>query len=424
MRILRRWDGGGGRQQDWRAVMVIAMSAFFLDVMAWGHLQAFTPIYLQDVLQVPPADVPRWVGLLASSSMIIATPLSIFWGVLADRYSRKWMILRGEFLAVLAYGLVAVADNVWGVLAAHFLFGFCFGTAALIIATQSMVTPERKIGLAISIVQMSGPIAMSIGPIVGSLLIKLIGMRAMFGLDAALAFSSGLLILIFLREPPGRADPRLSIGRRLRIVLAQVTTAPPVRWNFVVAFLASAGMTAAQPYIPVAIERASRSAGVDAVTAIGVILGSVALLSATAMPILGRLADRVGAARIVVVAAPILALVFFGLSWATSLTLVAALVLLRALPQAGTNSPLTIHLAAIVPAEHRSAIMSLSPAPRNFAMLISPALASLVSGFGLGAVFQYAALCLALATGAALVLNRVTAPPPPESARNLPLASA
>ena len=64
--------------QDWRVPMFVFAGAYLLDQVAWGHMVAFTPLYLRQDLGVPEAQVPIWAGVLAAAPLAVAVPLSPF----------------------------------------------------------------------------------------------------------------------------------------------------------------------------------------------------------------------------------------------------------------------------------------------------------------------------------------------------------
>ncbi len=391
--------------QDWRFLIALFSASTFLELTAWGHLLAFTPLFLKNELNVPAEQVPWWTGILASSSLAIALPLSPFWGVLADRYSRKMVIVRSQFVEAAVFALMALCGNVEQFLVARLLLGFSYGNMAVVMATQSMVTPDRRVGTAIGVIQMSSTVATSVGPLAGSLLINTLGLRGMFAVDAALTLAAALLITLVFREPELH-DRTTPVGEKLRLVFHQVTRVAPIRWNFLCWFLIFAGTAAMDPFLPVAIDRLWGAAG--SATIIGALLATYGLLTALGTPLAGRLADRVGAAPLFLVAAPILALIAAAIGAAPTLALLAVLVVLRSIPQAGTSVVLYSHLAAHVPVQHRAAVMSLTPMPRNAAWLVGPGLAAAASGFGLAGAFWLAAAMFAGASLVAVLMVRAS----------------
>jgi hypothetical protein len=80
----RAGDGGpqGGRN-DWRVLLLFFTLAGVVESQAFGHLTAFTPLFLQQ-LNVPRAQIPTWTGILAALAFVIGLPLLPFWGIWAD----------------------------------------------------------------------------------------------------------------------------------------------------------------------------------------------------------------------------------------------------------------------------------------------------------------------------------------------------
>ena len=67
-------------RNDWRILLVLFIIAGIVESQAFGHLSAFTPIYL-DTLGVPPEQISTWTGILSALAFLIGLPLLPFWGV-------------------------------------------------------------------------------------------------------------------------------------------------------------------------------------------------------------------------------------------------------------------------------------------------------------------------------------------------------
>ena len=70
-------------RNDWRVLLVLFTTAGVVEVQAFGHLTAFTPLFLQQ-LHVPQEQVPTWTGVLGTLGFVIGLPLLPFWGVCSD----------------------------------------------------------------------------------------------------------------------------------------------------------------------------------------------------------------------------------------------------------------------------------------------------------------------------------------------------
>jgi hypothetical protein len=65
---------------NWRVLLVFFVLAGIVESQAFGHLGAFTPLFLQQ-LNVAPADIPTSTGVLSGLGFVIGLPLLPFWGV-------------------------------------------------------------------------------------------------------------------------------------------------------------------------------------------------------------------------------------------------------------------------------------------------------------------------------------------------------
>jgi MFS family permease len=393
---------------SWQCLLGVFVLASLLEVSAWGHIQAFAPLYLQDALGVAEEDVPRWTGILAAAPLLLAAPLSPFWGVLADRYSRKVVILRCFLLSAVAYCLAAVAQDVWQFLAIRLLQGVTFGSNAVVIAALADLVPQRRLGFAIGITQMVFPVGNSVGPLFGSGLIAALGLRGMLAVDACMSFMAFLLVLVLFHEPPRRRDTSQSVLQQIGTVGRTVWQTPAIRMTFILFALGAGGWTLVVPFLPVLITRVYD--GPDVAFAIGAILAGFGALAAVAAPAAGRLTDRLAPAHVVTFNMVGLALMSLGLIFAQTPWQVGLVMLLGAIPFGASNTALFAHLARHTPREHMTAVMSLSPLARTGAMLFAPLVGAAATGLGLWAVFATALGVYGVAAGLSLLLGRVSGP--------------
>jgi MFS transporter, DHA1 family, multidrug resistance protein len=378
--------------RDWRAVNALFLCSTFLEGLAFGHTTAYMPLFLAE-LGLTPAEVSAWTGFLYAAMTAVAFPLAPFWGAVAERYSRRLVIVRSQYVAALAYVLLALAPNVWVVLAARLLLGLTFGNIAVVIATQAAFTPGRRLGTAIAAIQAAMPVAASIGPPLGAALIEVVGLRGLFMIDVGLALTAALLVT-FLMPEPAKSGRKASILARTGQMLVQVWQQRAVRWNFICWLLSVGARAVVEVYLPVRITEISD----DPAPAIGFILGVSGILTAAATLASARLVDDQGGIRWFVPAMVLAAAVTVGIAVVPDLWMLAALTWIRALPFAAANTILYAHLTRVLPPTDQTAVLSLTPVPRNTSMFVFPALAAAVAPFGVG---------IALAVGAAAYLGSV-----------------
>jgi MFS family permease len=379
--------------QDWRAVAGLFFLTCSLEALAQGHLNAFTPLYLRE-FGLSPEEIAQWTGLLTALTMLVAFPLAPFWGALAERYARKPVVVRSQFIEAVAYGILAWAPDLHWVVVARLLLGLTFGNVAVIIATQTLLTPNRYMANAISTVQAAIPIASSVGPPLGAWLLPNIGARGLFAFDALVCLAAGLLNTAFMPEPstPRSSAPVLAVAGRTIVTVWQ---RPLLRWNFAGWFLTRGALSILSVYIPVQIVHITT----DPAPAIGLVMGVYGAIMAGGTWAAGFLVGRMLATRLFLLSMASATIGSFGVAVAPDLVPLAVCAWLTAIPGALSHTCLYTHLAHHLKPTERTPVMSLTPFPRNTAMFVIPGMAAAVAALGPAAALALAAVAYALATG-------------------------
>jgi DHA1 family multidrug resistance protein-like MFS transporter len=390
-------------QHDWRRVLVVLTVALLLEVVTFSHVGAFVPLYLESELQLTPAEVKLWTGLVAGLPLAIALSLAPFWGVWAERYSPKLIIVRAQAFELLVYLGMVFASTLPQFFVAALLLGLTYGNIAVLMAVLAQVTPSHRVGFAISIIQAAVPLGQSLGPLLGSLLIPLVGLRGLFALDAVLVTISGAVLIFGMRDPH-RVRRSESLGAHLKLTFRQAVRLPAMRWTFLTMFLMLVGMTAVQPYIPVFLGQYYE--GDTLARMIGFVLGSAGITTVIVTPLIGYLGDRHGHDRFALLGLGALVGVHLLLFTVSGPLALVTLLLLRNVPASSTMSPLNATLAIHAPADNRAALISLAPFPRNTGMFLGPVLAAVVASYDLRLLFLVAAVLFGAALMAGLALDR------------------
>jgi MFS family permease len=378
--------------KHWRAITGLFMASTLLESLAIGHLTAFTPLFLRDELHLPQSEVAPWTGLLTAATFAVAFPLAPLWGSLAERYSRKLVIVRSQYLEAIAYTLCALAPDLAWFFVARLVLGLSFGNIAIVIASQTLFTPDRRMASAIAVVQAANPIAVSIGPPLGAALLPLIGLRGLFIADAIGCLLAALLVTVFMPEPPGR-NRRLQVLANMRGSVDMVWRRPVLRWNFASWYLTRGSMGVVDTYLPVRIGELVS----DPAPVIGLVLGVYGALTTVATWATGRIVDRFGPARLFWPAMVVATAASSVVAVSPTVWLLTAAMWVRSVPIALTGTVLYAHLAQVLQREERAPVMSLTPVPRNLAQFSWPLLAAAAAGLGTSAALLVGAAGYALA---------------------------
>ena len=391
---------------SWRGVNVLLLGTTTVLFACEGHFTAFTPLQLRE-LGLNDVEVSVWTGLLVGITMATSLPFGPFWGVLAERYSHRAILLRTFVVEALSLLLAAWAPDLLWLVVARALIGFSFGAGGVITATMALLTPPRYVGRAVAMVQVALPISASLGPPIGAFAIPIVGMRGLLVIDAVMVVLAGLVLGLLLPEPKGNRCPSSVLGRMGEVVQIAWST-PPVRWNLANQFLVRAGSGTVDSYLAVRITQTAA----DPAMAIGWILGAYGALTTLATWLIGRVADRDDIVRIYAIGVLLAAIVTIGIAVSPWLWLIAIFALLRAVPTALARPLLFAHLARVVPTAHQTAVFGLFPTVGNVGGLIFPLLAAGVVGYGLWAAFAIGALGYGASFVAGVKLGHAAEAPP------------
>ena len=392
-------------QLSWRGVNVLLLTTSTVMFATEGHLIAFTPLQLRE-LGLDEAEVGVWTGILVAVTMSMALPLGPFWGVLAERFSRRAILLRTYVVLAIALLLAAWAEDLAWMVVARAMLGFSYGVGGVITATQAMVTPPRHVGRAVATVQTAMPIAASLGPPLGALAIPLIGLRGLLVVDAVLSLAAGVVVWLLLPEPKDAHKPTSVMGR-MGEVLQMAWSTPPVRWNLANQFLVRAGAGTVESYISVRIVQVAS----DPASAIGWILGGYGVVTTLSTWWVGRLADGPDIVRIYMLGMLSGAVIALGIAFSPWLWVIALLAILRGVSTALARPLLLAHLARVVPRDHQTGVFGLFPTVGNVGGLIFPLIAAGVVGSGLWTAFAIGSLGYAASVVTGVKLGRVRSAP-------------
>jgi len=385
---------------DWRVLVAVFCITAMVEGYGVSQIFAFLPQYLTQ-MGVPADERLAFIGLFTSLIFIVGAPLVPMWGVWADKYSRKTIIIRSAVVEAVVLCAVALSSEPWQLALSLLLVGFQLGNTGVMLAAIRDVAPRRVLGTAIGLYGASSPIGFALGPVVGGLLVDTVGLDLSGVFLVSAALSAGTAVLVALTHevrpesiPQGRVVA-LAFG-----AVRSVLTDPDVRRIFAIYFVAFLANQMTRPYTPILVEDLVGT-GPGLASAVGFVAGTAALAGALASPFGGVLGDRIGFS-------PVLLLGLVGGAVALAVTPFAptigllAIAVLVFLAFNGIVGPMVFALLATeVPAERRSATLNLVYLPLYAAGILGPATGAVVAS-AVGISGPYLTGAIALAVGAAV----------------------
>jgi MFS family permease len=394
---------------EWRSLLALYWMASFVEGLGVAQIYAFLPNRLREV-GLPTADVPHLVGVLGALFFLTGLPLIPLWGVWADKYSRKAVIVRSALVEAVVFGVIAASQTTWQLVVGMLLVGFQLGNSGVMMAAIRDITPRHRLGLAMGIFAASSPLGFGAGPALGSVMIDQLHLAsaAVFALAAVLSIGVALLLLVGSAEVRPEVVPTGSTIRLAFGAVRGVMSDPIVRWLFVVYGLVFLGRQMSTQYLALLVHEVEHTS-LEVAGSVGLVLGLATIVGAALSPAGGWVADRLGFRTVLVVAIAGMALAFGALPIAATVAGLAVAYSLASAFQAVVGAMVSGLVATEAPPERRSATLNLIYLPLYLGGIAGPAIGASVVGAGLRTVFYVAAAVLAGATLLAIGFARRTA---------------
>lgn len=391
--------------QDWRVLLAIFWLTSMVEGLGVSQIFALLPAYLSE-MGVAETDRLGFVGLFGSLIFVVGAPLVPLWGVWADKYSRKAVIIRSAIVEAVVFAAVALSREPWQLAASLLLIGLQLGNTGVMLAGIRDVAPRARLGTAIALFGASGAVGFAVGPALAGILVDGFGwsLSAVFAASAGLSVATALLVALGSREirpevvPQGRVID-LAFGA-VRGVLSDAA----VRRIFAIFGIAFLANQMARPYVPLLVEGVVRP-GEALTSSIALVAGTAALVGALVSPLGGALGDRIGFRPVLVAALLGGGAALAIMPSAPDVPTLALVALAFAALSAAVSAMVFGLLATEIPPERRSATLNLVYLPLYAAGIVGPATGSLVATAA-GVDGPFLAGALVLVVGAVVVAVR------------------
>ena len=285
------------KEISWKDNLRIAWLGSFLTGACISLVVPFMPIFVEQ-LGVEPSQVTFYSGLAISVSAISAACVSPLWGILADRYGRKPMMIRAGLAMTITMGGLAFVPNVYWLLALRLLNGVFTGfvpNATALIASQ---VPKDKSGYALGTLS-SGVVAGTLtGPFVGGMIAEVFGIRNVFLMVGGFLFLAAILTIFFIKEDFQPVPKEKALPTKELFTSAKY---PYLLFNlFATSFVIQVAAQSIGPILALYVRDLGQKENLLFVS--GLIVSSMGLSSMMSSGVMGRLGDKVGNHRLLIVA--------------------------------------------------------------------------------------------------------------------------
>jgi len=355
---------------SWQRNLYALWVAQMLTIIGFSLRAPFLPFYIEDLGATSLESQALWAGVINAGGALVMAISAPLWGIVADRYGRKPMVLRAMFAGSLTIGLMSLATSPWHLLILRFIEGGVTGTVTASMTLVASTTPKERMGYGLGLMQMAVFSGGSIGPLAGGIMADQIGYRPTFVVAGSMLFVGGVIVLLLVREQFTR-EARSTIdeqpGMRLRTMLLGSTMLAMIAVMFTLRIASGA----VQPIMPLFVKEIA-NASTNLATLSGLTLGVAGLTSAVASVTLGRLADRIGLRPVLIAASFAVGLLYLPQAFAQSVLQLIVLQGLFGIAAGGILPSANAIVANLTPPARRGAIYGFTAAATSLGGSIGP----------------------------------------------------
>jgi len=367
----------------WQRNLAVGFVSELLAMTAFTFVDPLIPLYIQKVGDLSIQEAAFWAGIAASGLGIAMFFISPVWGILADRFGRKPMVLRAMFGGAIVLTLMAFAPNVWTVVILRWFQGLLTGSVAAITALASSIAPRDRVSFAMGITMLAVFSGQSIGPIIGGFVADRYGYEVTFYLSGGFLLLGGMIVLLLLKEDfqkpsetrthPLRSMANLATSRQMLPLLA------------IMCFV-SIGQSIVNPIISLRVKEINTLG--RAATTSGLIFSLTGLMAAISSLIGGRLGQRISLPKIMAFCIFVIGLLYLPLMWATKVGLFATFLILTGLFRGGQATSTNAMVGSSVTKEEQGIAYGLGQSASSLGGGLGPLIGgALASAVGLSPIF-------------------------------------
>jgi multidrug resistance protein len=275
--------------------LIVLFVVAFVDMVGIAMVIPLLPYYATDL-----GVGAVMVGVLISAFSLAQLVCAPAWGRFSDNFGRRPAILIGLGITALAYGMFAVADSIWLLLAARIVQGLGGGTIGVVQAYVADVSSDEDRTKSLGWLSAVSSMGAVVGPAIGSVAISMAGRQAPGFAVAVIALLVALFAWRYLGETEvGEATaqhramaPTSGLAAIRRVATNLRDPAARLIWIYALAIGAFYGTVPTMPLLlgdRLGITEHTIGYAIMYLGAMGVVVRSL---------VLGRMVDRFGEERL------------------------------------------------------------------------------------------------------------------------------
>ncbi|REK74666.1 MFS transporter [Paenibacillus paeoniae] len=282
---------------SWQRTMWILWFGVLFCSASYTMSVPFLPLFLYD-LGVDKSSVNLWAGIVHSSAFLVGAVMAPLWGMLADKFGKRKMVIRAGLSLAIIYALIAFVQTPWQLVGVRMLHGLVGGFVPASMSIVAMIAPKEKLGWSLGMMQAGAMTGGILGPLFGGLLAEAFGMRRSFIVAAVIILAAALAVIFWVKEGKG-GETKESVKSKQPITYRMALRNRTLIHMLLILVVFQLSLNMIQPLLSLHIAELQGGEKGAALSA-GLVLSLIGIAGIIASPLWGRLGERKGYYRILI----------------------------------------------------------------------------------------------------------------------------
>ncbi|MCY3798396.1 MAG: MFS transporter [Chloroflexi bacterium] len=278
----------------WKFTLSVIFFAQVLSAVGYSMMFPFLPLHIDTLGTSTGLSTELAAGLVISVQGLTMMVTAPFWGVAADRFGRKKMIMRAMFGGAITMAMMAFAQTAEQLIVIRAMQGLVTGTVSANNALVAAATPRHRVGFAMGALQLGLWAGVAIGPLMGGIIADHFGYNIPYLLTGVLLAAGGLVVLFGVSENFSDSKESvkfdaMSLARGWKDILGT----SGVGLALIIRFLSGLARTIIVPIAPLFVVSLIARESATSNTYAGLFMAVSAAASTIGAVYLGNLGDRI-----------------------------------------------------------------------------------------------------------------------------------
>ncbi|MRB61275.1 MFS transporter [Bacillus thuringiensis] len=290
----------------WKKNLFICWFGMFVSSLGMSQIAPVLPLYIKELGVNSTNMIVQFSGITFGITFIIAAFFSPIWGIVADKFGRKPMLLRASLGMALIIFCMGFAQNVYVLMGLRLLQGTITGYATACTALIVTQTDKKHAGWALSTLSTASISGSLLGPMIGGLVEENFGLQNVFFITGTLLLIAFITTALFVKESFIAKNKK---GLRIKELWNIIPEKNLTVTILITYFTLTIALYSIEPIITVYITQLTSNTNRVALLS-GIIFSASGLANIIAAPRLGKLSDKIGAQKVMLLALVVAGLLF------------------------------------------------------------------------------------------------------------------